>query len=75
MKEIKLELKDANGEVQEEKTIMLSEGDMLIFKYDTTIKPEEAHFIFKKLSSSLEKCTTAIGIPKGIEFEILKITD
>ncbi len=32
MKEIKLELKDANGEVQEEKTIMLSEGDRLIFK-------------------------------------------
>nr|MDH3135610.1 hypothetical protein [Bacillus velezensis] len=41
-----MNLKDANGEVQEEKTIMLSEGDRLIFKYDTTIKPEEAHSYF-----------------------------
>nr|MDH3107012.1 hypothetical protein [Bacillus velezensis] len=68
MKEIKLvfNLKDANGEVQEEKTMYeVSEGDRLIFKYDTTIKPEEAHFIFKKLSSSLEKMHNCNRNSKG----------
>lgn len=70
---MKLQLQDLNGQVIEEKEIILGENDMLVMFYDNEkISLEEAQGVFNVVEAGLNTNTNIIGIPFGIEFSVIK---
>lgn len=74
MNQVTVQLKDINGEVLEEKQIVISNGDKLIMEYPDDMSIEKAHSIYKTLLHALENSSAKmIGIPKGITFQVISV--
>ncbi len=75
MKEITMLLKDENGVVQEQKTTIVRSNDILAMKYSAEVTKQTANECFYALRNALDgkAKNPIIGVPKGIEFELITI--
>lgn len=71
MKELKLQLQNIDGIVQEEKTISINDGDVLVVKYPNEMTMEVVSNIFRALHDSLES-GKMIGIDNRIDLLVIK---
>lgn len=61
-----VQLKDTDGNIVNEKNIVLKEGDTLIVKYDQNIPTSTAVRIYDNITKSLEDNKKVIAIPDMI---------
>ena len=70
---MKLQLQDVSGNVVEEKTLVLGEGDTLIMRFPYDVTAEQAMQPFQHVKEALEGKHSAVGLPNSIDFLILKV--
>jgi hypothetical protein len=68
-----VQLKDANGKVNEEKEIVVSDGDTLVMKYPKDMTVEQSYQTFHMLNKALIEGVKMVGLPDGISFEVIKV--
>lgn len=70
---MKLQLQDTDGNVLEEKELVLSDGDTLVMKFDMEkLDLETANQIFEILNNGLNDNSSLVGIPSSIELQVIK---
>lgn len=67
MPNIKLLLKDINGETKEEDIITLSKDDTLIVSYPKEMSLEAASKVFENVKRVLESNSELLMLPEGIK--------
>jgi hypothetical protein len=73
MRKLTVQLKDTDGNIKDEKEISVDENEFLIMKYPETMTMERAHRCFEGLGNALVEGKLLIGLPEGINFEVIKI--
>ena len=74
MQKFRLQLQDIDGNVEEQKELILRENDTLIIQFDENTTLQQAQTIFQMFERAVED-GGFIGIPKGIEISILKVRE
>lgn len=74
MKKINYQLQDSDGNVMEDKQLLIKDGDKLIMQYDlSTLSFEVASEVYGIIQKELENDSNFFAIPKGIELQILSV--
>lgn len=71
MKNIKLLLKDINGEVIEEDIITLTNNDTLLLQYPKEMSIRVASEVFERTKIALENDNGLLMIPEGIKLKVI----
>lgn len=72
MKRIKVELQDVDGNVIEESSLVIEEGDRIILRFPEDIDYEQAIAAYRVFTEGI-KNNKVIALYKDIEINILKI--
>jgi hypothetical protein len=76
LSQITVQLKNTQGEVVEEKEIVVRKGDTLVMQFPDEMRLDHAHSVYKTLLNALENPTTGlIGIPDKISFQVISVKE
>lgn len=67
-----LQLTDSEGIILEKSNLVLNEGDTILMRYSKEISMVDAHNIFNSIKECLEADHNLMGIPQGIELQVLR---
>ncbi|MEM5009381.1 hypothetical protein WKH57_01540 [Niallia taxi] len=73
MRKLTIQLQDAEGNVKDEKEVMVDQRDLLIMKYPKEMTVQQASMAYKNLHTAIEREATVVGVPESINFEVIKL--
>ncbi len=71
MKKVTLQLQNINGEIEEEKEVVIGDNDILVMQYHENMTLQNAHKAFGIIEKGMET-GGLVGIPSGITFTVIK---